>query len=221
MAVLTESKVRKLLKTSDFKASKCLVLEPGTIITPSARSYLTNIKIEYRKEAEAIPEVNVAEEIQVQTSKPVKNNRATQQWHLVLNQLTSKLLFDQNYLSSINENDIVAKLDFLIQTLQAYKEMDFLRNTYFEEDSLSLEVQNWNETYSQESFTPHYTNEEIVLRLYARYVDVRELEIQGTACLHDYLFIEEYHALIRSCRAMANDIWLTMVHKIEDNKERR
>lgn len=220
MAVLTESKIRKLIKTPEVQASKRLVLEPGTIITPSAKSYLTNIKVEYR-ERETVFEEDTREDVPVKVAVSVRNNRATQQWHHVLDKLTSKLLFDQKYAASLKENDVLARLGFLIETLQDYKKMDFLGNHYFEEDSLSLEVQNWSETYSQESFIPTYLDEELVLRLHARYLDARELEIQGINSLRDYLLVEEFHALSRSCRAMANDIWLMMIRKIETNNKER
>ena len=145
MAVLTESKIRKLIKTPEVQASKRLVLEPGTIITPSAKSYLTNIKVEYR-ERETVFEEDTREDVPVKVAVSVRNNRATQQWHHVLDKLTSKLLFDQKYAASLKENDVLARLGFLIETLQDYKKMDFLGNPYFEEDSLSLQVQNWTET---------------------------------------------------------------------------
>lgn len=209
MAVLTESKIRKLMKTADFKENKRLVLEPGTIITPSAKSYLTNVKIEYQKVGVA-PETDSVEDVTVKVVQPVKSNRATLQWQLALDQLSSKLLFDQQYFESINKKELIIQVDLWIQTLQDFKYMNVtVKNQEAQDDS-------------KDNFVPHYTEEETVLRLYARYLDVKELELEKIACLNDYLLMDEYHALISNCRMIANDIWLTMIHQIEGkSKERR
>ncbi|MFD3446727.1 hypothetical protein ACFDTO_19195 [Microbacteriaceae bacterium 4G12] len=54
MAVITESEIRKRLKDKDLKSMKVYEVPKSTIVTPSAKSFLTdhNIQLQYMDEAE-------------------------------------------------------------------------------------------------------------------------------------------------------------------------
>jgi len=52
MKLLTELKIRKLMKETDLKKCKRLEIQPDTIITPAARSFLNEHKIQLSTESE-------------------------------------------------------------------------------------------------------------------------------------------------------------------------
>lgn len=49
MAILTEATVRKLIKTTEIQETKVVEVEKGTIITPSARSFLSDHQIKLQE----------------------------------------------------------------------------------------------------------------------------------------------------------------------------
>lgn len=236
MAILTESTIRKLLRTTDLKQTKILYLEPGTIITPSAKSYLNEIKIVYRnllKEGEE-PARNSVGEIESAKKDPLKSfnrqgqevtyNHFTLSWSIKVEKMMSTVLLGQQLSHSKKEIQLTAELDTIVTVLQDFRRLMFRENywekCHIDEDKFEEQLEKVKDQFSPGSFIPKYTEGEVILMLYGLYTDIRELELQASSCFHNYLLFDEYCGLVERCRFMTEYVWSLMINRIEGNGRR-
>ncbi|UJF15311.1 hypothetical protein LZ578_10085 [Jeotgalibaca sp. MA1X17-3] len=235
MAILTESTIRKLLRTTDLKQTKVLHLEPGTIITPSAKSYLNDITVIYRNLLEEV-EGSAHETIdQIDTTKDslksynrqgqeVAHNHFTLSWNIKLEKLLSTVLFGQQLSHTKKEIQLTAELDTIVTVLEDFRRLIFYENywekCHIDEEKFGKQFDKIKEQFSPGTFIPKYTDGEVVLMLYGLYTDVRELELYASSCFQNYLLFDDYCGLVERCRFMAEYIWSLMINRIEGNGRR-
>lgn len=233
MAILTESKIRKLLKTTDLKETKTLRLEPGTIITPSAKGYLNDITVIYGSQVEEPPTPASVEPVNNHTEQPSKNhfrqinrlghevvhNHFSFQWNIKVEKVISTILEGQHVSYAHQQTGLIADLDNLLQMLQDFRKLVFRGNYWerfhIEEEAFEQEVEQRNQLFSQHSFIPKYSDGELVLMLYRLYIEVRELELHASSCLQPYLLYDEYCSLMEQFLFMKEYVWVLMIREID------
>lgn len=215
MAILTESKIKKLLKTTDLKETKYLVLEPGTIITPSARGYLNGISIHYE---EAVPVTHQTEEpdlpIQVLPKTEYKENRISKKWRLEVDKLLNVTVQKQYEAYRQQKNEQVAELAVIVTILKDLRNLD-VESAYTIAESFGSTVTEVQEQYPQMTFIPTYTAGEWALYFYDCVVQLRVLEVQADIQLRDYLLDTEFQKLNDHLRLLIDYAWLLMVKQHE------
>lgn len=218
MAILTESKIRKLLKTTDLKQTKQLVLEPGTIITPSARGYLNDMTIIYGDEepqdSKSEAPAESALPIQVKPKLDRKENRIAKNWRLEVDKQLSFILQKQVQGFQQNRMELVAELAVIVTILKDLREMDG-DGSYTIAESFGSTVQEVQEKYSQLTYIPAYTAGEWVIQFYDCFIQMRTLENQAEQQLQTYLLDEEYQKITSHIRLLIDYTWLLMVKQIE------
>lgn len=239
MAILTESKIRKLLRTTDLKESKVLILEPGTLITPSAKSYLNDVTIVYRNHSEVEEVAKVMQptsqptiarinplQITNQQGHEVAYNHVTFSWNVKIECLIGDVLVSQQLSHEKNKNTLPNDLAILLPILQAFRQLNFSEDNWSryqnEKKTISPTSSMNKESFRPDNFIPAFTDGEVALFLYRLYTHVRMLEVDASSYLQSYLLFEEYCQLINGCRWMADYIWLLMIQELEeDSKGRR
>ena len=210
MAVLTERHVRQLLKSTDYQQTKQLILEPGTIITPSAKSYLTNVVVVYQDERVD----SVSQDVEsIQPSKPptrslVKANRVSLKWQLAVDRTIVNLLNDQHYLK--DDQETITAIQSIVDGLSQLRKLATVRL-----DESDLVSPNLDAAFSQDSFIPTYQSGETALRFFERYLDLGELKLAVYDNWLDYLDLEECQLLAKSCQVLVDRMWLLMVNQLK------
>lgn len=233
MAILTESKIRKLLKTTDLKETKILRLEPGTIITPSAKGYLNDITVVY----DDLP-IEKTSSVSIEKEEPPKEtlranpfrivNRLGQEvfathyslhWNVQVEKLISTILEGQHLGYTLQQTELIADMDNLLQILQDFRKFsfseDYWERFHLREADFLQEVEQRNQHFSPYSFLPKYSDGEVVLMLYRLYTQVQELGLYGSTQLHMYLPYEAYGCLLERCHFLQEYVWVLMIRQVE------
>jgi len=237
MPILTESKVKKLLKTTDMKKSKILLLESGTIITPAAKSYLTGIKVEFQEKEEEKPKVEfpIPNETRhehstdrnvypvVEQKKELAQNHFTFVWNNHVECLISDFLSAQQVSFENQQKDLIPELDKMIQVLKDFRKMDFCKNYWLKygvDEEGFRKRREKESSYSPVTFIPSYSDGREVVMFYRLYTQVNSFQIHASKWLQPYLNSEEYFLMLEGCRWMADYIWSLMIGEKEKNVKR-
>lgn len=213
MAILTESKIRKLLKTTNLTSTKELVLEPGTIITPSAKSYLTDITIRFQDEiVEEEPAVELP--IQVKPTTEPKENRISKAWRVEVDQVIVSIIQKQKVFHQQNKAVQVAELAVVLNILTDLRKMNTAEN-YEIAKTFEQTLREVQDKYPKATFIPSYDANEGSLHFYECYVQLRALELAAHKQLGDYLLEEELTQLASHCRLLIDYAWLLMAQQLE------
>lgn len=229
MAILTESKIKKLLRTTKLKETKFLILEPGTVITPSAKEYLRDITIEYME----IPEESEIEnqeaafpmsQLEVSEAENIKEQKAWKS-HLAyqgkFDIIISHILTLQKKSHHIGKMELVGALNTILVIVQTMT-METLAS-----DKLDLiqEIENWLEDkksyvaslYPEGSFIPTYKDEEWVIDLFKLHGYLQELEHFISKEMKGFLKSEDYINCISIVTILKDYCWVLMVQSKENS----
>ncbi|WP_353097287.1 hypothetical protein [Tissierella praeacuta] len=242
MAILTESKIKKLFRTTRLKETKSLVLEPGTIITPSAKEYLKDITIEYMeipetsetKNQEAtfpMTQLKVSEPKNIQEVLIYDNGKGQKMWrsHLTyqfkikIDIIISRILTLQKKSHHIGKIELVEALNTILIVVKTIS-MEILAS-----DKLDLvqEIERLLEDkkpyvaslYPEDSFIPTYKDEECVIALFELHSYLRELEHFIAKEMKEILTFEDYINCISTLTILKDYCWILMVQSKENSVE--
>ena len=243
MAILTESKIKKLLRTTKLKETKFLVLEPGTVITPSAKEYLKDITIEYmeipeeseiRNQEATFPmtqlEVSEAENVKgIQETLMCNDGKGQKMWksHLTyqikIDIIISHILTLQKKSHHIGKTELVGALNTILTVVKTMA-MEILAS-----DQLDLvqEIEKWLEDkksyvaslYPEGSFIPTYKDEECVIALFELHAYLQELEHFIAKEMKEILTSEDYINCISIVTILKDYCWILMVQSKESSVE--
>ncbi|UUX33332.1 hypothetical protein [Fundicoccus culcitae] len=175
MGLLTESKIRELLKKTNLKQSRELVIEKNTIITPSAKSYLKEKRIKL-----------IADEYSIQT--PVKVNQDNKERLqmeesfnpslLIISSKLDKLIVKATIMQKecLDEVDLFNQLSRLIDMLKQLKQLvlnngEVIINTN-QRDSFYANYSNLLDQIDRNAY-PTYMDSDLSLRFFELYINVR------------------------------------------------
>ncbi len=245
MAILTEKKIKKLLRTTKLKETKFLVLEPGTVITPSAKEYLKNITIEYmeiQKESETKKQEVTFPMTQLKVNEPknikniqdilIYNNGNGQEiWksHLIyqfkikLDITISHILTLQKKSHHIGKIELVEALDTILMVVKTI----LMETLVLDKLDLVQEIEKLLEDkkryvvslYPQGSFIPTYKDEEYVIDLFELHAYLQELEHFIAKEMKDILIFEDYINYISIATILKDYCWILMVQSKENSVE--
>lgn len=242
MAILTEGKIKRLLRTTKLKDTKFLVLEPGTVITPSAKEYLKDITIEYMEISEVsetnnqeatfpIPKLKLNE---LQNTKNIQevliynNGNGQEMWksHLTykfrikIDITISHILTLQKKCHHIGKMELVEILNTMLMVVKTIS-METLAS-----DKLDLvqEIEKLLEDkkpyatsiYPEGSFIPTYKDEECVIALFELHAYLQELEHFIAKEMKDNLTFEDYINCISIATILKDYCWILMVQLKEN-----
>lgn len=223
MAILTENNIRKLLRTTNLKETKVLVLEPGTIITPSAKSYLTDVKVIYEEQSDPVP-VEKAEEPVVCQAPIIRDEsllhpQFSLNWKIKVEQVIGEVLYAQQISLQQQNRGLITELDSVLNVLQDFRQLRF-----YENDSVHYQMDPGKypqaDFYSSDTFLPNYTDGEVALMVYRLYTQIRNLQVEASN-FQTCLPFEEYYRLIKACRFLADYVWMLMIQEIEESNKGR
>ena len=243
MAILTESKIKKLLRTTKLKETKFLVLEPGTVITPSAKEYLKDITIEYMEIPEAseiknqeatfpVTQLEVSEEENVKNIKETlmcNNGKEQKMWksHLTyqikIDIIISHILTLQKKSHDIGKTELVGALNTILTIVKT------MAKEILASDQLDLvqEIEKWLEDkksyvaslYPEGSFIPTYKDEECIIALFELHAYLQELEHFIDKEMKEILKSEDYINCISIVTILKDYCWILMVQSKENSVE--
>ncbi|WP_312426988.1 hypothetical protein [Lacrimispora sp.] len=235
MAILTENKIKRLLRTTNLKETKVLVLEPGTIITPSAKEYLKDITIEYRKIPEAtfpMPQLKVNESPNANNiqdafiyingnGKVMWKSHLTYQFGIKINITISHIVALQKKSHCIGNTELAEALDTILmvvktitmETLASYR-LDLVQEI---EKLLENKKQYVYSIYPEGSFVPTYKDEECVIALFELHAYLQELEHFIAKEMKEGLKFEDYIKCISIATTLKDYCWVLMVQMIENS----
>jgi ethanolamine utilization cobalamin adenosyltransferase len=243
MAILTESKIKRLLRTTNLKETKFLVLEPGTVITPSAKEYLKDITIEYMKTPEAsetktleaafpMTQLNVNEPQNVKNIQDVLiytngngqvmwKSHLTYQFGIKINITISRIVALQKKSHCIGNTELAEALNTILmavktitmETLASYR-LDLVQEI---EKLLEDKKQYIDSIYPEGSFIPTYKDEECVIALFELHAYLQELEHFIAKEMKEGLRFEDYIKCISIATTLKDYCWFLMVQMIENS----
>ncbi|XJS10941.1 hypothetical protein ACF3NG_01370 [Aerococcaceae bacterium WGS1372] len=204
MRLLTESKIRELLKTTNLKHSRELVIEKNTIITPAAKSYINEKKIKLIEDAMKIQPYQ--QEITV-IKEPLVEDYFVDAKLLLITSKVEKLIVQAVILQKecLNNQKLLAKIDMIISTLKQ------LRNFLANEEELVIDKELIDNFYSENINNlaqdkadnyPTYTDNYLTLRLFEFYIDVKTVSyevMEKDERLHSYAWQKYLQWIIDSC----------------------
>ena len=179
MGLLTESKIRDLLKTTNLKYSHELIIEQNTIITPAAKSYINEKRIHLIRadvtELSNEPVIYSDKEGLLETkTKPIDFNLRYMQSKI------DKLIIKATVLQkeSLKDEQLLSQLKAIINILKRVKETlgsnkamndldEQIKQFYLEHTELITQ-------FDTEGY-PDFTESYIILRLFEFYVDVQSI----------------------------------------------
>lgn len=209
MAILTESKIKRLLRTTNLKETKLLVLEPGTVITPSAKEYLKGITIEYMK----IPEV---------TSPMAQwKSQLTYQFRIKINIAISHIVTLQKKSHDMGNTELVVALNTILmvvktltmETLASYR-LELIQDI---EKLLKDKKPYVDSVYPEDSYVPTYKDEECVIALFELHAYLQDLEHFIAKEMKEGLKYEDYIKCISMAATLKDYCWFLMVQMIESS----
>lgn len=248
MAILTEGSIKRLLRTTELKETKHLVLEPGTVITPSAKEYLKNISIEYaeipgieetKKEEAALPITPMLrlKENEPKVSKNIeevllfKSGNGQKMWKshfayqfkIKIDIATSHILSLQKRSYSIGKTELTEALNtilMLIKTMSRETLTSDKLNLVQEIDNLLEEKKPYFAgLYPEGSFIPTYKDEECAVALFEIYAYLEEIEHLIAKEMKEVLAFEDYINRISIAGILKDYCWILMVQSKENSKE--
>lgn len=238
MAVLTESKIKKLLRRTELKETKSLVLEPGTVITPSAKEYLKDITIRYMKVAEACEIENQETRLPRKESKidKIRNekgiqevliykdgngkemwkNQSTYQFKTKIDIIISRILILQKKSQHMGNMELVEGLNNILMVFKSIsieKKLELVE----EIESLLKEKNPYSvSSYLQDSFIPTYKDEEYIIALFELHAHFKELEYFIANGMKESLSFENYINYMSIATILKEYCWILMV-KFKEN----
>ncbi|WP_304341667.1 hypothetical protein [Metaclostridioides mangenotii] len=243
MAILTESKIKRLLRTTKLKETKFLVLEPGTVITPSAKEYLKDITIEYMEIPEASETKNQEAALpmpQLKINKPQdeKNiqdvlvymngngqvmwkSHLTYQFRIKIDITISHILNLQKKSHYLGKMELVEALNTILmvvktitmETLASYR-LDLVQEI---ERLLEDKKPYVASIYPEGSFIPTYKDEECVIALFELHAYLQELEHFIAKEMKESLIFEDYIKCISIANILKDYCWVLMVQMKENS----
>ncbi|ADL04100.1 hypothetical protein [Lacrimispora saccharolytica] len=213
MAILTESNIKRLLRTTNLKETKYLVLDPGTVITPSAKEYLKDITIEYRK----IPE---ASETKTQDAAFPMTHRLTYEFEMKINIAISHIVTLQKKSHCIGNTELTEALNtilMIVKTVPMDPFASYRADLVQELEKLLEDKKPYIDSYYPEgSFIPTYKDEECVIALFELHAYLQELEHFIAKKMKDGLKFEDYLKCISIATALKEYCWVLMVQMKEN-----
>lgn len=245
MAILTEGKIKKLLRTTKLKETKFLVLEPGTVITPSAKEYLKDIIIEYMEIPES-SETNNKEatlpmtQLKVnepQNSKKIQevliynNGNGQEMWksHLTyklrikIDIILSHIITLQKKSHNLGKIELVEDLNTILMVVQTISmdtsDSDKLDMVEEIEKLLEDKKSKAASIYQEGFFVPTYKDEECVIDLFELHAYLQELEHFIAKEMKETLTFEDYINYISIATILKDYCWILMVQFKENSVE--
>ncbi len=245
MAILTESKIKKLLRTTKLKETKSLVLEPGTVITPSAKEYLKNITIEYmeisktsetKNEKATFPmtrlKVNEPENIENIQNMVIYNdgngqeiwkNHLAYEFKIKVDITISRILTLQKKSHHIGNMSLVEALNRIlmvvktisIETLVSDK-LDLIQEI---EKLLEDKKTYGSNLYPKDSFSPTYQDRECVIALFELHAYLQDLEHFIAKEMKETKSFEKHLNCISIVTILKDYCWILMVKSKENSIE--
>jgi len=209
MAILTESKIKRLLRTTNLKETKLLVLEPGTVITPSAKEYLKGITIEYMKKPEA-------------TSPMAQwKSQLTYQFRIKINIAISHIVTLQKKSHDMGNTELVVALNTILmivktitmETLASYR-LELVQEI---EELLKDKKPYVDSIYPEDSYVPTYKDEECVIALFELHAYLQDLEHFIAKEMKEGLKFEDYIKCISIATTLKDYCWVLMVQMMENS----
>lgn len=241
MAILTESKIKKLLRTTKLKETKFLVIEPGTVITPSAREYLKDITIEYADIAETSEAKNQETtspktQLKINESKNTRNihedlicnngsgqetwkNHLSYQFKIKIDITISRIVTLQKKSHNIGKMELVESLNTIlmivkaisIETLLSYRLELVQKIEKLLEEKKSYSVS----LYPEGIFIPTYKDEDCVIALFELHAYLQELEYFIAKEMKEILKFEDYINYISIATSLKDYCWILIVQTKE------
>ncbi|GEM_PF-726440 len=245
MAILTESKIKKLLRTTKLKETKLLILEPGTVITPSAREYLKDITIEYADIAETSEAKNQEitspkTKFKINESKNTRNiheasicnngsgqeiwkSHLSYQFKIKIDITISRIVTLQKKSHNIGKVELAEALNTIlmivkaisIETLLSYRLELVQKIEKFLEEKKSYSAS----LYPEGIFIPTYKDEECVIALFELHAYFQDLEHFIAKEMKEILKFEDYINYISIATSVKNYCWVLMVKSKESSVE--
>lgn len=179
MGLLTESKIRELLKTTNLKYSQELIIEKNTIITPAAKSFINEKRIHLVRDDALEP----SNEPVIYSDKETLVENKTNPIDINLRYMQSKidkLIIKATVLQKecLKDEQLLSQLEAIINILKKTKHTLGSNKEFNDFDEqikqFYLEYTDVLTQYDTESY-PNYTENYIVLRLFEYYIDVQSL----------------------------------------------
>lgn len=245
MAILTESKIKKLLRTTELKETKYLVLEPGTVITPSAKEYLKDITIEYVEMTEESRAMN--QEITLPTgelkiderldSKGIQElliykdangqeiwkSQLIYQFKIKIDLIISRILTLQKKSQHVDDIELIESLNRILMIIKtipidalALDKMEMVEEIVkIVEDKRPYAMS----LYPESIFIPDYKEEECVIALFELHAYLQELEHFIAKEMKDSLRFENYINYISIMTVLREYSWILMIQSKENSIE--
>ncbi len=241
MAILTESKIKKLLRTTKLKETKFLVIEPGTVITPSAREYLKDITIEYAdiaetSEAKNLERTSPKPQLTINESKNTRNihealicnngsgqeiwkSHLSYQFKIKIDITISRIVTLQKKSHNIGKMELVESLNTIlmivkaisIETLLSYRLELVQKIEKLLEEKKSYSVS----LYPEGIFIPTYKDEDCVIALFELHAYLQELEYFIAKEMKEILKFEDYINYISIANSLKDYCWILIVQTKE------
>ena len=233
MAILTESKIKRLLRTTKLRETKFLVLEPGTVITPSAKEYLKDITIEYMVIPEAtfpmtqvkVKEPQDAKNVQKvlindnENEQEIWNRHLTNQFRAKIDIIISYILILQKKSHNIGKMELVESLNTILMVVKTIS----METLFSDKSDIAKEIKNllkdnnpYFSRYPEGSFIPTYKDEECVIDLFELHAYLQEIEHFITKEMKEHLTFENYTNQISIVTILKGYCWILMVDLIEN-----
>ncbi len=245
MTILTESKIKKLLRTTKLKETKFLVLEPGTVITPSAKEYLKDITIEYMgipeaSETKSQEATSPTTQLKVSEPKNAKNiqeilmynngngqrmwkSHLTYQFKIKIDIIISHILTLQKKSHHIGKMELVEALNtilIIVKTISMETLAPEMIDQVKEIERLSEDKKLYIASlYPEGFFIPTYKDEECVLALFELHAHLQELEHFIAKEMKEILVFEDYINSISIATILKDYCWILMVQSKEKSVE--
>ncbi len=235
MAILTESKIKRLLRTTNLKETKLLVLEPGAVITPSAKEYLKDITIEYMKIPEASETKTQEATSPPQNAKSIQDvllnkngneqvtwkSHLTYQFRIKINITISHIVTLQKKSHCIGNTELVEALNTILMvvktiTMEAFA--SYRLDLVQEIEKLLEDIKPYvDRLYPEGSFIPTYKDEECVIALFELHAYLQELEHFIAKEMKEGLKLEDYIKCISIATTLKDYCWVLMVQMKENS----
>lgn len=235
MAILTESKIKKLLRTTKLKETKSLVLEPGTVITPSAKEYLKNITIEYMEISKTSETKNQKAtfpmtRLKIDEPQNIKKNgqeiwksHLAYEFKIKVDITISHILTLQKKCHHIGNMGLVEALNRIlmvvktisIETLVSDK-LDLVQEI---EKLLEDKKTYGSSLYPQDSFIPTYQDKKCVIALFELHAHLQDLEHFIAKEMKEIGSFEKYLNCISIVTILKDYCWILMVQSKENSVE--
>ena len=235
VTVLTESKIKKLLRTTDFKINKQLLLEEGTIITPSAKEYLNGISVTYREVPinQQLKSLNISDTAD-NLSQPLPSNLDNVGefdinyyqvvWENHIYSIISEIVYIQKTCNDENNVEVIKRLNDLITILLEFKDFHFKKANNLllkvSEDKTTKEISISGSTSSMDTIIPSYTDSKASVLLFRLYTQLNALHIYTADNFRRYFSMEDYKFMSGICFRLAEAALLISRQEVSNNDKR-